>query len=302
MTVPNKLTKKLDDRSLNVVNLGKELGTKAYRLYDPESNRVLVSRDVVFAETEAWPWEGQNEEEKLQREKLIVLGENVYNETTHSENNVLDSSTRVEQRGEQIFEDENVDGSTEPKKYRSVTEIYNSSEPIELQEELLFMGVEEPINFGQDNKEKCWRQAMKNEIDAIERNGTWELTELPKGHKVIGLKWIFKLKRDTSGNVVKHKSRLVEKGYSQEHGVDFDEIYAPVTRLETVRVLLALAAKNSRRVYHMDVKTAFLNGEICQEVYVMQPEGKGKDMNQRYTNFSRRCMAFDKPLVHGTLR
>lgn len=99
------------------------------------------------------------------------------------------------------------------------------------------------------------------------------LTDLPKGHKVIGLKWIFKLKRDASENVVKDKAHLVAKGYSQEYGVDFDEIYAPVTRLETVRMLLALAAMNFWQVHHMDVKTAFLNGEIFEEVYVMQPEG-----------------------------
>lgn len=121
---------------------------------------------------------------------------------------------------------------------------------------------------------------MKNEMESIERNGTWELTDLPQGHKEIGLKWIFKLKKDADGNIVKHKARLVVKGYVQEKGVDFDEVFAPVTRLEIARLLLALAAKDSWEVHHLDVKTAFLNGEISEEVYVAQLEGfvkKGKE-------------------------
>lgn len=95
---------------------------------------------------------------------------------------------------------------------------------------------------------------MEAEIDSIEKNGTWKLVELPAGQKVIGLKWIFKLKKDAAGNITKHKARLVAKGYAQEHGIDYEEVFAPVTRLETVRLLLALAAKNSWEVHHMDVK------------------------------------------------
>lgn len=89
---------------------------------------------------------------------------------------------------------------------------------------------------------------------------------------MIGLKWVFKLKRDATGKVVKHKAKLVAKGYAQEQEVDFGEIFAPVTRLEMVRLLLALAAKYAWQVHHLDVKTAFLNREINEEVYVAQPE------------------------------
>lgn len=86
---------------------------------------------------------------------------------------------------------------------------------------------------------------MKNEIEAVKRNNTWKLTELPAGRKAIGLKWVFKVKKDTNGEVVKHKARIVAKGYIQQKGRDFEEIFAQVTRLETLRLLLALAAKNS---------------------------------------------------------
>jgi hypothetical protein len=114
---------------------------------------------------------------------------------------------------------------------------------------------------------------MHDEMDSITENGTWELAALPAGHRPIGLKWIFKEKRDENGAVLKHKARLVAKGFVQRHGVDYDEVYAPVARLESVRLLLALAAHDGWPVHHMDVKTAFLNGELDEEVCVCQPPG-----------------------------
>lgn len=114
---------------------------------------------------------------------------------------------------------------------------------------------------------------MKKEIEAVEQNKTWSLTTLPPGQKLINLKWVFKLKKDTAGNIIKHKARIVAKGYVQRRGIDFEEIFAHVTRLETVLLLLALVAKQSWEVHHLDVKTTFLNGEIEEEIYVSQPEG-----------------------------
>ena len=114
---------------------------------------------------------------------------------------------------------------------------------------------------------------MEEEMASIIDNQTWSLDSLPAGHRAIGLKWVFKLKKDPDGNVIKHKARLVVKGYSQRQGVDFDEVFAPVARMETVRVLLALAAHGGWQVHHMDVKSAFLNGELAEEVYVQQPPG-----------------------------
>ncbi|KAK0587855.1 hypothetical protein LWI29_030041 [Acer saccharum] len=100
----------------------------------------------------------------------------------------------------------------------------------------------DPISFEEASKEKKWRSAMNQEIDAIERNKTWELTELPKGKSVLGVKWVYKTKLHSNGEVDKNKARLVVKGYKQKFGVDYEEIFAPVTRLETVRLLLSLAA------------------------------------------------------------
>jgi hypothetical protein len=120
---------------------------------------------------------------------------------------------------------------------------------------------------------ECWRQAMKAEMKAIEENRTWDVSDLPKGQKAIGLKWVFKLKKDPDGKVVKYKARLVAKGYAQVQGVDFEEVFAPVARIETVRVLLALAARGGWEVHHMDVKSAFLNGDLSESVFVKQPPG-----------------------------
>lgn len=103
---------------------------------------------------------------------------------------------------------------------------------------------------------------------SIHENATWKLTSLPGGHRAIGLKWFFKLKKDPTGNIVKYRARLVAKGYAQQQGVDFEEVFAPVARMETMRLLLALAAHSGWEVHHMDVKSAFLNGDLAEEVYV----------------------------------
>jgi hypothetical protein len=132
---------------------------------------------------------------------------------------------------------------------------------------------EEPATFAEVEPHPAWRAAMLEEMSAIEENGTWELTSLPPGHRPIGLKWVFKLKKNTAGDIIKHKARLVAKGYVQRAGVDFDEVFAPVARPDSVRVLIAIAAQQCWKVHHMVVKSAFLNGDLQEEVYVAQPPG-----------------------------
>jgi hypothetical protein len=136
-----------------------------------------------------------------------------------------------------------------------------------------FHAAEEPRSVEVALSEPCWREAMMTEMNSIQSNKTWVLSELPAGHKAIGLKWVFKVKKDPDGNIIKHKARLVAKGYAQREGVDFEEVFAPVARIETVRLLIALAAQRGWNVHHMDVKSAFLNGELMEEVYVQQPPG-----------------------------
>ena len=164
-----------------------------------------------------------------------------------------------------------------PIRYRNISDILRDAPRVEreeeIEEEALLIEEEEPTCYREAAGQAAWEQAMKIEIEAIEKNETWSLTKLPVGHKVIGLKWVFKLKKNSNGEIIKYKARLVAKGYTQQQGVDFDEVFAPVARLDTVRVILAVAANRGWQVDHLDVKSAFLNGELREEVYVAQPEG-----------------------------
>jgi len=114
---------------------------------------------------------------------------------------------------------------------------------------------------------------MDQEIQAIENNDTWDLTVLPSGGKTIGVKWVFKTKFNENGEVVKYKARLVAKGYCQQHGIDYAEVFAPVARLDTIRIVISIVAQKSWVVCQLDVKSAFLHGEITEEVFVEQPPG-----------------------------
>ena len=125
-------------------------------------------------------------------------------------------------------------------------------------------------------------QAMNEEMDSIHRNETWELVDLPHEKKKIGTKWVYKTKYNSDGSVERHKARLVAKGFTQRYGIDYEETFAPVARQETIRMLISLAAQKKWSIHHMDVKSAFLNGYLEEEVYVGQPQGfevEGKENN-----------------------
>jgi len=131
----------------------------------------------------------------------------------------------------------------------------------------------EPLSFEEANKIDCWKLAMQEEIHALEKNKTWSLTELPPHHNAIGVKWVYKIKRAGDGSIDHYKARLVVKGYRQRYGIDYDKVFAPVVRFDTIRLIISLAASNKWKIYQLDVKSAFLNGILEEEVYVQQPEG-----------------------------
>ncbi|GJY44245.1 retrovirus-related pol polyprotein from transposon TNT 1-94 [Tanacetum coccineum] len=128
-------------------------------------------------------------------------------------------------------------------------------------------------NFKSAITEDYWFQAIQDEIHEFNRLQVWELVPQPDCVMIIALKWIYKVKLDEYGDVLKNKARLVAKGYRQEEGIDFEESFAPVARIEAIRIFIANAASKNMTIYQMDVKTAFLNGELKEEVYVSQPEG-----------------------------
>ena len=201
MKIPANQVQKLDDRSKQVINLGKEPGTKGYRLYDPENNRVHISRDVTFEETKPWPWNRQDGVNDMQIifpiPDVYMIGENrpdnenVNNDEDGNAENVTPTSqnaTPTSQTPVSRLNPDNYDDSTEPRKIRPLSEVYNETEEVKLDEELYPMGIEEPANYKQAIKDSNWKQAMRIEISSIEENKTWELTTLPPGQKVIGLK------------------------------------------------------------------------------------------------------------------
>ncbi|MCO5556285.1 hypothetical protein L7F22_009831 [Adiantum nelumboides] len=118
-----------------------------------------------------------------------------------------------------------------------------------------------------------WKDAMQQEIDSIHKNHTWDLVDLPTGKKPIGTKWVFKVKRKQDDTVDRYKAKLVAKGYALQKGIDYDETFAPTSRASTVRSLVAIAAHHNWKVHQLDIKTAFLNGDLQEEVYVSQPSG-----------------------------
>ena len=119
-----------------------------------------------------------------------------------------------------------------------------------------------------------WINAMHEELHNFERNQVWTLVEKPdNNHNIIGTKWVFRNKQDKDGQVVRNKARLVAQGYTQVEGMDYGETCALIARLESIRILLAYANHYDITLYQMDIKSAFLNGEIEEEVYVKQPPG-----------------------------
>ncbi|GJX65584.1 retrovirus-related pol polyprotein from transposon TNT 1-94 [Tanacetum coccineum] len=129
------------------------------------------------------------------------------------------------------------------------------------------------LNYKEALKESCWIEAMQEEIHEFERLQVWELVPRLDSIMLINLKWIFKVKLDEFRGVLKNKARLVAKGCHQEEGINFEESFAPVARIKAIRIFIDNVAHKNMTVYQMDVKTAFLNGVLCEEVYVSQPEG-----------------------------
>lgn len=145
---------------------------------------------------------------------------------------------------------------------------------------LALLSSTEPQNLKEACKDQCWVKAMDEELEQIEKNNTWQLVPRSKEKNVIGKKWIFKNKLNENGEVIRNKARLVCKGYAQQEGIDFEETFAPVARLEVIRMFLALSSFKKFKVFQMDVKSTFLNGDL-EEVYIEQLDGfiLGNDPN-----------------------
>ena len=203
---------KLEDRSQAMVFIGYELGTKGYKCFDPVNFKVIISRDVIFEEGEKWTWSTQ------------VEGKNSF---TFLPNFLIDESLEEDSASDEednaphdeITSSSNNSEDCHCPRYRSLTDLYSETNSIPLDEETCLVADEEPLTYVEAAQDEVWRQPMKEEMLAIDRSNTWELESPPSNCKPIGLKWIFKLKKNPKGEIIRQKARLVVKGYSQRKGI-----------------------------------------------------------------------------------
>jgi Reverse transcriptase (RNA-dependent DNA polymerase) len=272
-----------------------EIRSSRYRLWDPEKRRIVRCRDVVFYEDQIGV--DLNNDKKSER-----VGESIEltpvpslvqsaatdeyesnKEATEETSDMIDSDDDDDviydapEQGEQHHQGELRELQVRrSERERQPSKRYPSSEYI-----LLTEG--EPKNFQetQIHKDKTkWQDAMKDEMKSLQENDTYELVQLPKGRKALRNKWVFKLKRDGNGELMKYKARLVVKGFGQKQGIDFEEIFSPVVKMTSIRAVLGLVAGLDLKLEQLDVKTAFLHGDLEEEIYMVQAEGfevKGKD-------------------------
>ncbi|GJT98155.1 hypothetical protein Tco_1093673 [Tanacetum coccineum] len=165
---------------------------------------------------------------------------------------------------------------------------------------LAFLSQEEPKKISEALKDSSWVEAMQEELLQFQIQNVWVLVDCPKGVRPIGTKWVLKNKKDERGIVIRNKARLVAQGHTQEEGIYYEEVFAPVARIEAIRLFLAYASYMGFTVYQMDVKRAFLYGTINEEVYVMQPPGfQDPQFPHKVLKVSRLCMDFTKHLEPG---
>ncbi|CAM8930983.1 unnamed protein product [Rhodiola kirilowii] len=138
----------------------------------------------------------------------------------------------------------------------------------------------EPTSYAQASKDPKWQAAMEKELAALQDNNTWVFTTLPPNKNCVGSKWIFRIKRHSDGTIERYKARLVAKGFSQEEGLDYNETFAPVVKMTTVRTVIALAASKDWPLFQLDVDNAFLHGDLHQDVYMTPPPGFYKSEKQ----------------------
>ena len=258
--VPKEMRHKLDETSEKCIFVGYSSQSKGYRLFSLKKNKVIISRDVLFNEKEFWDW----------KEKKVQVQVPTFNEEPENQENENEDVFEAPQHMSPIASPQSSPSSSNssspsltPRRMKSLSDVYASCN----------FCVVEPESFEEAIKEEAWKKAMEEEIHVIEKNKTWELIEKPKDKEVIGVKWIFKTKLNPDGSIKRNKARLVAKGYSQQPGIDFYETFAPVARLDTIRSLIALATQKGWFLYQLDVKSAFLNGVLNEEVYVEQPQG-----------------------------
>lgn len=276
--IPREKRKKLDSVAMNVLFVGYCYNQKGYRFYDEINKRIVTSRDARFLELS----DGTDQNEK----EVQLKNTNIVKQTLQIPVSEEQDSTVVIQEEIMIQEENLVNQSNETSETADQMEIRRSSRsnkgiaPRYLTENYIVgfaqHNIQDPVSYEEaihGNESKEWYEAMTMEYESLAKNETWELVDLPKGYNLVGCKWVFKRKEDENGNPTIYKARLVAQGFSQKYGIDYDEVFAPVIKSSTMRILLTVAGHENLVVRHVDIKTAFLNGELTEEIYMSQPKG-----------------------------
>ncbi|KAJ9541041.1 hypothetical protein OSB04_027547 [Centaurea solstitialis] len=259
--VKRPTSEKLKPKSDKCFFVGYPKTTVGYYFYNPEENKVFVARNGKFLEEKFLSLENTRKDVDLQIVDEESTTPVVEPEIQH--NNVEPQSEPIEEvQTQDLRRSSRV--RQEPDRYLGFLVSQDSGD------------LNEPTSYGEavsGSESEQWQEAMKAEMQSMYDNQVWELTDLPQHCKAVGRKWVFKKKTDMDGNVHTFKARLVAKGFTQTHGIDYDETFSPVAMLKSIRILMAISAYFNYEIWQMDVKTAFLNGKLTEDVYMEQPEG-----------------------------
>jgi transposase InsO family protein len=283
----NKLyLKKFDAKAQRGIFLGYSERSKAYRVYNSETLCVEESMHVKFDDKELEDKTSKQGESSAE----IQVPEATPEPDQIAESEDSPEAEPTSEAQDETASDEAQDGSHQADPPRNTFK-HKSSHPEELiignkdsprrtrshfrQEESMIglISMIEPTTVDEALSDDGWILAMQEELNQFQRNDVWDLVPKPQHKNIIGTKWVFRNKLNEQGEVTRNKARLVAQGYSQQEGIDYTETFAPVARLEAIRLLLSYAVNHGIILYQMDVKSAFLNGVIEEEVYVKQPPG-----------------------------
>lgn len=284
---------KLDPRAKKAIFLGYAKGVKGYRLWCMEDSKFIISRDVTFDENSILalpkamkPLDGDGDELTTNTQVVEIDGSEDQPCPSHvHENVVVNEHKEVHKHNTQTLQQQKTESlaTTRPKRQVKMVQKFGSDEPLKhygqvnLVEYALSVENDEPVTFKQaieDENSERWLVAMEEEMESLRKNQTWEVVPLPIGKHAIGCKWVYKKKEDSSKSCgTRYKARLVAKGFAQKEGVDYNEIFSPVVKHTSIRVLLSLVAHGDLQLEQLDVKTAFLHGDLDEEIYMHQPEG-----------------------------
>ncbi|GJW70439.1 retrovirus-related pol polyprotein from transposon TNT 1-94 [Tanacetum coccineum] len=255
---------KFDPKSYEGIFLGYSQNSKAYIILNKHTRKVEESLNVTFDETPPPSKTSPLVDDDLDEEEAIKV-----TEKKNLENDIEDETLEIDEivniKESRNHPLENVIGNLNQRTLRSQAQNQSNF--------FCFISTIEPKNVNEALTDDSWIVAMQEELNQFIANDVWELVPQPRNMTIIGTKWVFRNKLDENGIVSRNKARLVAQGYNQQEGIDNDKTYAPVARHESIRILLAYACALDFKLFQMDVKSAFLNGFINEEVYVAQPPG-----------------------------